>query len=439
MTGTTADNALVNVLIAGTTFRHGDKAYLSEEMYREIIARVKQHVDSIVDEFGVDRVVLHCGAAPGADHTMIRISQHYSKNLQCVAHSPIDVYTDENDTPTQSNQRNFVTKAHATFSDTLYDEPSVTLNELRAFGKRPGRTIKVYDGGYEEKNEAMASLANIMIAVTSAKGGPDNDPYPNGGTAKMWRETKAATKIYIDLNDIVASAPGAISAHWLPGLSAQGLFSGASVAGLRRRGDTLGSVWWRQLLLRARVYHPNASTDELRQRAHVQMVRKMVSALRLSQDEPNQFADARVSADAMRTRGLFHDASKFSDPEEAGYMRWSTLTDDERAAIIQAHYKNNDHHPEHFVYPDGGMHPEALVEMVCDWFALAAEHNDHELNWIEREFVSPDGRFGKIFKEGGRARPVIAAAIDRLRYTMRLFEPQDDDDQAKLPAKKARV
>ena len=91
------------------------------------------------------------------------------------------------------------------------------------------------------------------------------------------------------------------------------------------------------------------------------------------------------------------------------------------------------------MYPDGGMHPEALVEMVCDWFALAAEHNDHELNWIEREFVSPDGRFGKIFKEGGRARPVIAAAIDRLRYTMRLFEPQDDDDQAKLPAKKARV
>lgn len=76
-------------------------------------------------------------------------------------------------------------------------------------------------------------------------------------------------------------------------------------------------------------------------------------------------------------RLLLHDLSKLTRAELMPYARhFGTphrgAPDPAFAAAWRHHYEHNDHHPEHFVQPDGTparMPDEAVVEMVVDWMA----------------------------------------------------------------------
>lgn len=43
------------------------------------------------------------------------------------------------------------------------------------------------------------------------------------------------------------------------------------------------------------------------------------------------------------------------------------------------HYKNNDHHPEHFENGINDMNLVQVVEMFCDWFAATLKHDDGDI------------------------------------------------------------
>ena len=90
----------------------------------------------------------------------------------------------------------------------------------------------------------------------------------------------------------------------------------------------------------------------------------------------------------LRQRALVHDASKFNEDELKGYLRFEEMpegleygSDAYKAAMakimkdnncFELHSINNDHHPEHWDYPEGGsdvglMGLFQIIEMVCDW------------------------------------------------------------------------
>jgi hypothetical protein len=91
-------------------------------------------------------------------------------------------------------------------------------------------------------------------------------------------------------------------------------------------------------------------------------------------------------------RHQVHDKSKLASPEVEIFDEWtpklaaSIYGSLEYAAMTVAmkpaldhHYAHNSHHPEH--YPDGirGMSLLDLIEMLCDWKAAAARHNDGDV------------------------------------------------------------
>jgi hypothetical protein len=91
-----------------------------------------------------------------------------------------------------------------------------------------------------------------------------------------------------------------------------------------------------------------------------------------------------IPEDDFESRRIFHDKSKFSEDEFIPYV-WLTeskkqdstfsLTDSMQSLInnaIKHHYENNRHHPEHFSNANE-MSSLDLIEMVCDWTAIAQE------------------------------------------------------------------
>ncbi|MDT8448238.1 MAG: DUF5662 family protein [bacterium] len=92
---------------------------------------------------------------------------------------------------------------------------------------------------------------------------------------------------------------------------------------------------------------------------------------------------------ALHRRGFDHDASKFEPEEQDAYI-WLTEHHRQRGQgnpylypsgiepqvqeAILHHYSVNDHHPEFYAHPQE-MPELALVEMVCDWTAMAQEVN----------------------------------------------------------------
>lgn len=107
-------------------------------------------------------------------------------------------------------------------------------------------------------------------------------------------------------------------------------------------------------------------------------------------------------------RGFRHDASKF-DPEEDGPLQaMQDMIDREGPApygsdeyrrrtallgpMLDHHYANNSHHPEH--YPDGiaGMDLLDLVEMFHDWKAASERGGDSAMGLsycIEKYSIPP--------------------------------------------------
>ena len=98
----------------------------------------------------------------------------------------------------------------------------------------------------------------------------------------------------------------------------------------------------------------------------------------------------------LNYRAIYHDQSKF-DPIESGPLQeMQDLIDKEGQApfgsdeyrrrtallgpMLEHHYANNRHHPEHFLNGIAGMTLVDLVEMVCDWKAASERGNDPALN-----------------------------------------------------------
>lgn len=111
----------------------------------------------------------------------------------------------------------------------------------------------------------------------------------------------------------------------------------------------------------------------------------------------------------LHRRGFAHDASKFEPAEKAAYIwltehhrQWGNGNRDWnypegiQAQVDQAivhHYSLNDHHPEY--HQNLGEMPDlAVIEMVCDWTAMAQELNrtNSARQWAEQH-VGPTWDF----------------------------------------------
>lgn len=98
----------------------------------------------------------------------------------------------------------------------------------------------------------------------------------------------------------------------------------------------------------------------------------------------------RKFQDMLALRGQIHDRSKLNPETELSYfekyapmLKDCTYGSDEYKAFLkelqpalEAHYKRNRHHPEHFVNGVVGMNLIDLCEMFCDWIAAGEQHAD---------------------------------------------------------------
>jgi len=94
----------------------------------------------------------------------------------------------------------------------------------------------------------------------------------------------------------------------------------------------------------------------------------------------------------LRRRGRDHDRSKLLSPEVevfeefTGKLRGCTYGSEEYRGYLEAmrpalvhHYRENEHHPEHFAFGVADMSLLVLIEMFCDWKAASERHADGDL------------------------------------------------------------
>jgi hypothetical protein len=143
---------------------------------------------------------------------------------------------------------------------------------------------------------------------------------------------------------------------------------------------------WKQLILPQEAYeHFYKRTDN-----HIRMVQSNLYLWTLY--KPEYF-------NQLNHRAMLHDESKFREPEKTPYV-WRTwqsyctlnnipfsyppgMEQQIRDAIFH-HITHNRHHPEWFPDPDE-MTTIDLIEMVCDWTAMAQEFGDKSaMGWADR-------------------------------------------------------
>jgi len=92
------------------------------------------------------------------------------------------------------------------------------------------------------------------------------------------------------------------------------------------------------------------------------------------------------------SRAVNHDNSKLHSPEKEGFDNYNyalknvTYGSDEYKKLLSElkpvldhHYTNNDHHPEHFKNGIEGMNLINLLEMLLDWKAATMRHTDGDI------------------------------------------------------------
>lgn len=92
-------------------------------------------------------------------------------------------------------------------------------------------------------------------------------------------------------------------------------------------------------------------------------------------------------------RAVFHDVSKFSPGEIAGFvkvihkLKKCTYGSEEYKKMCEAikpsldlHYKRNPHHPEYYADGINDMELIDIVELLCDWRAAVLRHEDGDIN-----------------------------------------------------------
>lgn len=105
-------------------------------------------------------------------------------------------------------------------------------------------------------------------------------------------------------------------------------------------------------------------------------------------------------AHQLQRRAEIHDDSKLRDPEKAVFDEWTSKlgqleygSEEYNSSLEQMdeglrhHYRENRHHPEHFVNGVNDMTLIDLVEMFCDWLAAAERKKTHiDFEYSQRRF-----------------------------------------------------
>lgn len=130
-----------------------------------------------------------------------------------------------------------------------------------------------------------------------------------------------------------------------------------------------------------------------------------------------------MAAGVLSVRGASHDMSKFDEIEMGPLVQMQKVVDREghvpfgsaeykrRTALLKPmldhHYANNSHHPEH--YPDGvdGMDLFDVVEMFFDWKA-ASERGEEPAMSIKTAC--------ERFRVSGQLQRILENTADRLGY-----------------------
>lgn len=107
---------------------------------------------------------------------------------------------------------------------------------------------------------------------------------------------------------------------------------------------------------------------------------------------------------ALMARASAHDLSKFSEDEatlfqeripaiDAAQKQFGYESPEHKSAranlgeALKHHYANNTHHPEHFSNGVEGMNVYDVVEMLCDWWAVADAKVANVLSFIAQNQV----------------------------------------------------
>lgn len=114
----------------------------------------------------------------------------------------------------------------------------------------------------------------------------------------------------------------------------------------------------------------------------------------------------------LRKRALYHDRSKYENPEKSTYDKYIPLLkntkygSDEYNKIkdkmyqegLSHHYKENRHHPEYFENGVNDMNLIDVIEMVCDWYAtsLSSDTDFENCLKINYERFGIDEQLAKI-------------------------------------------
>lgn len=99
------------------------------------------------------------------------------------------------------------------------------------------------------------------------------------------------------------------------------------------------------------------------------------------------------AATELLRRATIHDNSKLQEPEKSGYDEVTPLLAgltygskeyneslEKLQPIIQHHYANNSHHPEHYENGINDMSLFDIIEMFFDWKAATERHNDGNIH-----------------------------------------------------------
>jgi len=93
--------------------------------------------------------------------------------------------------------------------------------------------------------------------------------------------------------------------------------------------------------------------------------------------------------EALTSRMKRHDDSKLTEPEMSGFIKIAPelnggkkisidsqeYKDSIKISAVEEHYKNNDHHPEHFENGVEDMNLMQVTEMVADWISASKRYD----------------------------------------------------------------